>query len=174
MSVGGVSGLPEGVYEHLITEELARALDAVTGLEQIIATVDDEEAPAALARHLARELERGLASLSAARRAEHARALTSRLLDVLADALEPADTELVRAQRPTEPARRLLALHRGAVPLRPSTPLATSTLLSSRKDPSFGHELSREAASADRIDAIIASSTPSSSSPAAPALSSAC
>ena len=40
--------------------------------------------------------------------------------------------------------------------LRPSTPLATSTLLSSRKDPSFGHELSREAATADRIDAIIA------------------
>ena len=158
------------VYEHLITEELARALDAATGLEQLIATVDDEEAPAALAR----EIERGLASLSAARRAEHARALTARLLDVLAEALEPADTELVRAQRPTEPARRLLALHRGAVPLRPSTPLATSTLLSSRKDPSFGHELSREAASADRIDAIIASSTPSSSSPAAPALSSAC
>ena len=110
------------VYEHLITEELARALDAATGLEQLIATVDDEEAPAALARHLARELERGLASLPAAARAEHARALTAKLLDVLADALEPADAELVRDQRPTEPARRLLALHRGAAPVRPSTP----------------------------------------------------
>jgi superfamily II DNA or RNA helicase/HKD family nuclease len=60
-------------------------------------------------------------------------------------------------QRLTKPARQLMALHRGGVPERPSTPLAVSTLLTrNRAEPSLGHELAREIAIADRVDAVVA------------------
>ena len=148
--------LVEGVYEHLVTEQLERALGTATHLERVLETVDDADAHVLLARHLGREIERALDLLPSEQRAEHARALSAKLLEFLADQLKPEAAEVLREQRPVAPARRLLAIHRGGVPPRPTTPLATSTLLSSRKDPSFGHELAREAASADRIDAIIA------------------
>ncbi|HVK88568.1 MAG TPA: DUF3427 domain-containing protein [Kofleriaceae bacterium] len=148
--------LVEGVYEHLVTEQLERALGTAPHLERLLETVDDADAHVLLARHLGREIERALDLLPSEQRAEHARALSAKLLEFLADQLKPEAAEVLREQRPVAPARRLLAIHRGGVPPRPTTPLATSTLLSSRKDPSFGHELAREAASADRIDAIIA------------------
>ncbi len=148
--------LPEGVYEHVVTEALARALDATT-LARELEPLGDEDAPAALGRLVAREVERALAALPAAARAERARQLAGALLDQLA-ALAPADDAAeILDQRVPAPAQRLLALHRGAVPIRPETPLTTSTLLTrSPREPSFGHELARELATADRVDAIVA------------------
>ena len=148
--------LPEGVYEHVVTEALSRALDATT-LARELEPLGDEDAPAALGRLVAREVERALAALAAAARAERARALADALLDQLA-ALAPADdAAAILDQRVPAPAQRLLALHRGAVPIRPETPLTTSTLLTrSPREPSFGHELARELATADRVDAIVA------------------
>jgi superfamily II DNA or RNA helicase/HKD family nuclease len=149
-------GVAEGVYEHLVTEQLARDLEA-TPASSVLEAVGDDAAHVELARHLGREIERALATLPQERRAEEAGALARRLLDHLAS-LVPEDAALaVREQRPAPPPRRLVAVHRGRIPERPATPLATSTLLTrGRNEPALGHELAREIAIADRIDAIVA------------------
>ncbi len=149
--------LAEGVYAHLVTEQLAHDLAATPALEAEVEPLDDDAAPAALARHVGRELERALAALPADDRAEQARAVTAQLLDHLATLVRREAADLLPDQRLAPPARRLLALHRGAVPERPETPLDTSTLLTRNpREPAFGHELARELATADRVDAIVA------------------
>ncbi len=149
--------LEEGLYEHVITEQLARDLDATDALERLIEPLDDVSAHTHLARHLTREIERALASLPAEHRAERAREVSSSMLEHLAGLVKPDAAELVLEQRLTPPAQRLLSLHRGAAPERPETPLGTSTLLTRNpREPSFGHELARELATADRVDAIVA------------------
>lgn len=149
--------LADGVYEHLVTEQLAQELGQIEPAQSVIEALGDD-ADEELARHVAREVERVLSMLPAEQRAEHARELVHGLLDHLAQ-LVGNDTarELVRSQRLAPPPSRLLAIHRGAVPLRPSSPLTTSTLLTrNRAEPSLAHELTREIATADRIDAIVA------------------
>lgn len=153
----GTRPLEEGVYEHLVTEQLARDLEATSALQPVLEPLDDESAHAHLARHVGREIERAIASLSSENRAEQGRALTTQLLDHVATSMKADAAESLRDQRVVRPARRLLALHRGAVPERPETPLGTSTLLTRNpKEPSFGHELARELATANRVDAIVA------------------
>jgi superfamily II DNA or RNA helicase/HKD family nuclease len=148
--------LVEGVYEHVVTEQLARALEASTA-DHAIEQLGDADAHIVLARHLGREIERALATLPQDRRAEQARMLAAGLLDHLAT-LVPEAAEGLGDQHVPTPASRLLAVHRSKEPpARPATPLATSTLLTrSRNDPALGHELAREIAIADRIDAIVA------------------
>jgi superfamily II DNA or RNA helicase/HKD family nuclease len=158
----GHAALAAGVYEHLVTEALAedlrRTLDAPAPLRALEATLDDADAHIALARHLGGELERALATLPREQRVERARAVTATLLEQLAalqtDEALAAD---LRAQQLSPPARRLLALHHGEAPERPTSPLGISTLLTrNRNEPSLGHELGRELALADRVDAILA------------------
>src|SRR5574338_82324 len=149
--------LREGLYEHLVTELLERQLAATDQLEAAYTALDDAEAHIALARHLGREIERVLDELPRESRAEHARAFAASLLDHLASLANGDVSALLADQRPTAPPRRLSALYRGAAPERPLTPLSTSTLLTrSRGEPPLGHELAREIASADQVDAIIA------------------
>lgn len=148
--------LVEGVYEHVVTEQLARDLDAST-LAHVVETLGDADAHVTLARHLGREIERALATLPREHRAEQARALAAQLLDHLATLVSEDAAEALHDQRLPPPPRRLVAVHRGTVPARPATPLATSTLLTrGRNEPALGHELAREIAIADRIDAIVA------------------
>ena len=148
--------LAEGVYEHLITEKLARQIDALDA-ERVEKPLDEADAHITLGRHLGAELARLLGALPREDRVERARALTARVLEQVAEASEGEAAEAVRDQRPSAPARRLFAVHRGAVPDRPSSPLATSTLLTrNRAEPALGHELAREITTSDRIDAIIA------------------
>jgi superfamily II DNA or RNA helicase/HKD family nuclease len=154
-----VRALAEGVYEHLVTEQLARQLGeaAAAAATPAFEPLGDDAAPAELARHLGREIERVLAALPEERRVAVVAEVAGRLLDHLASLASDDVAELVRAQRPAPPPRRLVAIHRGRIPDRPATPLATSTLLTrSRSDPALGHELSRELAIADRVDAIVA------------------
>lgn len=147
----GASALPLGVYEHLVTEELARALAATRDATETAPLGDD--AHVALARHLGAVLARVLSGVPA----ERAHEVTASLLDHLASLLGDELAELVRDQRPQPPPTHLLAVHRGARPERPISPLATSTLLTrKRHDPALGHELARELATADEVDAIIA------------------
>lgn len=148
--------LAEGVYEHLVTEQLARELGA-TSASPLVESLRDDVAHVELARHLGHEIERALATLPPGRRAEEAGELARRLLDHLATLVDDEVAEIVRDQRPSPPPRRLVAVHRGRIPERPATPLATSTLLTrGPKEPALGHELAREIAIADRIDAIVA------------------
>lgn len=155
--VGTGRALAEGVYEHLVTEELARALGDDGERRHELALVDEVDAHQALARHVGREVERVLAGLRGKDRVEQARALVGEVLDYLATRVTADVGEALGEQRLEPPTRRLLAVHRGTPPLRPHTALAQSTLLTrNRAEPTLGHELAREVASADRIDAIVA------------------
>ena len=152
--------LPDGLYEHLVTTDLDAALATVDSLRRrSFDDLDDVDAPAPLARHLGREGERVLAALPQEKRAEAGRELVSALLDHLVTLTggriyEPS---AILGQKVSPPARTLKGIHRAAPPERPQTPLSVSTLLTcSKKDPSLGQELSREIATADRIDAILA------------------
>jgi len=154
----GATGQPlvEGVYEHVVTEALARDLEASI-IDRVVEELGDVDAHVVLARHLGREIERALATLPQDGRAEQARVLAAGLLDHLATLVPEAAADLADQRVPTK-ASRLLAVHRSKdPPARPATPLATSTLLTrGRNDPALGHELAREIAIADRIDAIVA------------------
>jgi superfamily II DNA or RNA helicase/HKD family nuclease len=153
---GEARPLVEGVYEHVVTEQLARDLEAST-VAHVVDPLGDADAAVTLARHLGREIERALATLPLEHRAERARVLAAQLLDHLATLVSEEAAELLHDQHLPPPPRRLMAVHRGAVPERPATPLATSTLLTrGRNEPALGHELAREIAIADRIDAIVA------------------
>jgi len=151
--------LPEGIYEHLVTDELARALDQLGQAERILDTLADADAPAIFARHLAREVERVLGALPKDKRAESARVLVGQLIDTLATLADEQqiDTVPIKDQRVQGPARRLMAIYRAARPERPATPMTASTLLTRNpSEPAIGHELAREIATADRIDAVVA------------------
>ncbi len=148
--------LAEGLYEDLLTDALSGQL-LRSPFEKLIAPLADVDAHVVLARHLRGEIERAVQSLPGEERAKRARELGASLLEHLASLVDVDTAALIRSQSPTEPLQRLLALHRGAVPERPSTPLSMSTLLTrNRAEPALGHELTREIATADRIDAIIA------------------
>lgn len=151
--------LAEGIYEHLVTEELARALEELGAVERRLDEITSTDAAAVFARHLGREIERVLGSLPGGQRAEAARSLAGSLLDALGElaAQNGIDAGPIADQRVPTPARRLLAVYRTAEPERPVTPLTMTTLLTrAASEPAIGHELSREIATADRIDIIVA------------------
>jgi HKD family nuclease len=152
--VGGPARtLPLGVYEDLVTEELARDLDAAGAVGRVVDLLEGTDAHVTFARHVGGVVARALSGVSA----ERAHEVTTNLLDHLASLVGEESAELIRGERPQPPPSRLMALHRGAVPERPTSPLATSTLLTRKRlDPTLGHELAREIMTADEVDAIIA------------------
>ncbi len=150
------SSLAEGLYEHLLTRALGAAVERSQPLQRAIANVDPADGPLVLTRHLAREVERALAAIPQDddrldRQARVVDALLLRLRELVPEAECSEDAEVL------QPVRRLEALFRAAPPIRPSTPLSSTTLLTrTRAEPALGLELAREIASADRIDALIA------------------
>jgi superfamily II DNA or RNA helicase/HKD family nuclease len=153
--------LADGVYEDLVTEELAGALAALDPARaQLLGALADADAHVHLARHVGREIERVLAALPIERRAESASELVRVLLHHLATLVAgevQGDADPIREQVLVRPPRRLLAIHRAAPPERPVTPLSMSTLLTrNQAEPAIGHELAREIATADRIDVLVA------------------
>jgi superfamily II DNA or RNA helicase/HKD family nuclease len=149
--------LPEGVYEHLVTDGIERDLAALgPEIRRAVEDLSEADGHLALARHLGQEVARVLESLPQKDRLEVGRELVSRLIGDLAE-LQGADADEIKDQQVPKPARRLMAIHRGGAPERPATPLAVSTLLTrNRTEPSLGHELAREIAIADRVDAVVA------------------
>lgn len=143
--------LAEGIYEHLLTRALDEGVTATPAFRSDIASIDTANLPAWLSRHLAREIERALRD--APTQAEQL-TIAHRILAVVGE-LSP-DLQTTPAEV-SPPARVLRALYRTAPPDRPSTALSSSTLLTrARSEPSLGHELSREIASADRVDILSA------------------
>ncbi len=143
--------LAEGIYEHLLTELLERDVSAAAPARAELAAIDRVDLPAWLSRHFARELENALRDVPTA---AAQLALTHALLARLAD-LAPHSG--AHAADITAPPQVLRSVYRNAPPLRPASPLSTTTLLTrAPKDPALGHELSREIASADRIEILAA------------------
>jgi superfamily II DNA or RNA helicase/HKD family nuclease len=148
--------LPDGLYEHVLTHGLGEAIEALGAhRKHTLGELDPADAAGVLARHVAQEVERVLAELPAADRAEKQIALANRVLDVLRD--EASDGRSVVQEEHVREARQLRAVFTVSEPRRPTTPLSSSTLLTrNRAEPSLGAELASEIASADRIDVLMA------------------
>ena len=149
--------LADGVYEDLISEGVQGALAGLAaGRTPEEDPLNESELPAVIARHLAGEIERALASVHEDERAEAAEGLVRDLLAKLTT-ISRGDPAAILEQAVAPPPRRLVAIHRDRPPVRPATPLSISTLLTrSAAEPSLGQELAKELASADRVDVIIA------------------
>ena len=149
--------LVDGAYEHPITRELERALEDVDGTLRQVGEIGDAEGPVVVARHIAREIARVLSGVGVAGRAKVAQSMADVLLTEIAKFAKEhkQDDEPVLDQRLSPPPRRLLSIHKGTPPVRPTTPLSTSTLLTrNRAEPSLGHELASELATADRKSVV--------------------
>jgi superfamily II DNA or RNA helicase/HKD family nuclease len=148
--------ISDGVYEHLVTESLSSALASLPATRSVEQDdLDGADAHVLLARHLANEIMRVLAAIPAGERPRAQIELTNRLLTQLS-AGGGIDSPALGSAVVT-PGKILKAVHTGATPRRPQTPLSQSTLLTrNRAEPALGHELALEIACADRVDALIA------------------
>ncbi|MEV0973671.1 phospholipase D-like domain-containing protein [Microtetraspora glauca] len=152
--------LAPGLYERLVTEGLARDLASHGDLAQL-RPLDQVEAADVLTAHLAALTRRALRSLRGddAERLAGQVELVNRLTAVLGEVIPDTSDDLVATSR-----ELLLAVTRSRTPTgepvfprRPETPLAASALLvNGHGQPSVGHELRRELASADRVDLLCA------------------
>lgn len=145
-----------GVYESLLTEQLAVQLAHHTDLHPDYGTVDDAEHALAIARYLAPIIER---SLQTAGNVEDRVALAHRILDVLPD--NYTDGAALHAKEPgkiirLDEVRRATALGAARLP-RPATPFSDAALMTNgRGEPTLAAELRAELASADRVDLLCA------------------
>ena len=145
--------MASSLYEHLITRGLAELLGQRQPREVEKATLEGPDAPLWLARHTGGELFRALRALRGEDALERQIALTNRVLQFVR---QEAPESLPPERDVEPPGGLLLSLHDGTPPPRTELPFAVSTLLTrARGEPALGHELSREIATAESIDALV-------------------
>lgn len=155
--------LPPGLYEQLITRELAAELASLAEhLAAAEGAVDPDAAPQVLARFLHDVLLKALGSLRGDDRLQARVALAN---DILETVLQKAPSSgLIETDAVATPARQLLSIvDRSPGRLteiepaqRPRIPLRSSDLLiNGPRDLRIGAELRRELASADRVDLLV-------------------
>ena len=150
-----------GLYEVLITEALEEQLGELdASLEAIRGRLRAPEAADRIALHLARTIERAIASVDEGERTNTGISLARRLIDVIR-AL-PSVSELGR-ESPTElgevlrsvvghlPDGRLESIEEPLIPI-----LDTTLLTNAPGEPRVGHQVLSEIHSADRIDVVMA------------------
>ncbi len=137
------------LYEALYTQRLRVALEGAADPE--LRPLDGHEAPGLLARHVAQELVRVLQGLQGnpAQQAD----VANQVLEFLrSGAAHPVPEDVAVVIPPQE----LLSADRTQTPPRTVLPFSSSALLTrGRHEPNLAHELAREIATADRIDAIV-------------------
>jgi len=145
--------LADGLYEHVVTNALAADLEGLDpGRKHDTRPLDAADGHLALARHVAAEVARILAEVPEAERV----GLVNQVLATLADNGPQAERG-DRDEAVAPPGTQLRSISRGKPPKRPATPLASSTLLTrNQAEPSLGHEIASEIASAERVDALVA------------------
>lgn len=151
--------LARGLYEDLVTEELAarlRRLDQSVGVEQRPLRAAD--APDRIAAHLSREIERALRDVAEADRAQVGAGLARALIDRLGEIVTVGG-----GGRPVEPPAVLHSIvgqrpdGNPEVIAEPLIPLLDTTLLTNAPgEPSLWSQLRSEIDSADRIDLVMA------------------
>ncbi len=142
------SSLALGIYEHLVTRLLDRDITLATPALAELGTIDRADLPGWLSRHFARELE---GVLRDARDEEAQLLIAHALLDRLTELAPKRETEDAKVAAPARVLLSLREAHRSA-PLRPETPLTSTTLLTrARTVPALGHG----ARSGDRVGRLI-------------------
>ncbi|MER6946720.1 DUF3427 domain-containing protein [Nonomuraea sp. NPDC000554] len=159
-----MSDLQPGIYEHLITHDVAALLRAVPDPGLIDRrSLDVADSHETLARHLAALTRRALRAVRGESDAERL-ARQVEIVNRVADLIGALVPEAAAPEELVEAAEELLGFARsrdvaGQVrfPARPVIPLTGSALLvNGRGQPEIGHELKRELASADRVDLLCA------------------
>ncbi|MFI6758978.1 DUF3427 domain-containing protein [Micromonospora sp. NPDC050417] len=155
--------LGRGIYEHLITGELAQQLRLI-GPELVERTeLDPAEAHGVLARHIAALTSRALRAVPGSDKESLARQVA--IANQIAEAIERINPEAVDAADQVSDARKLLTAiadppappAKPSFPVRPRTPLSTGALLvNGRGQPRIGHEVATEMASAEQVDLLCA------------------
>ena len=158
-----MTDLERGVYEHLITRELADRLQHVDPALIQHHKLDPADAHNTLARHIATLAARALHSVpSGDDKLHHQVAMANRIAEAIAT-LEPQGGHRAGPGRRRQatcstpsPPHRPHPRH-PTFPQRPTTPLSTGALLVNGRDqPRIGHEVKRELASADEVDLLCA------------------
>lgn len=140
----------EGIYEQLVTQELHAELES-SGRRYETARIDAVDEPHLLARHVSDVVYRHLTAIKD----------RSDRLNAANDVIRRLDSESAAVE---EPARQLLRIYQSEHPgltnrasIRPTTPLSEAALLTNASgEPSIGHELPAELASADSVDLVCA------------------
>ncbi|SCL34928.1 ATP-dependent helicase IRC3 [Micromonospora pallida] len=151
-----------GVYEHLITHELADRLRQVDPALVEHGELEPAEAPDILARHIASLARRALRAVPGgddrlARQVELANRLADAVADLNPDAVSPGDQVVDTRNLLHAIAAPPVAPAQPTFPVRPTTPLSTGALLvNGRQQPRIGHEVTHEMASADQVDLLCA------------------
>jgi superfamily II DNA or RNA helicase len=151
--------LPRGLYELLVTEALASALEARATDAPSTVVLRPADVGDRIAFHLSQVIARAIDALPDQRRVADAVALARRLVEALA----AGHDEAVITERPSPPGTVLRAIPGrrpdGSVAdlEQPLIPLLDTALLSNAPgEPRVGHQLRAEIASADRIDVVMA------------------
>ncbi|SDX57797.1 Helicase conserved C-terminal domain-containing protein [Geodermatophilus africanus] len=155
--------VPTGLYEHLVTDRLSKELVATPADLVQLGALDPADAHEALTRHIADLVRRALRAAGGGDAAAISRQveIANRIIAAIST-MAPASAEQDAAV--TDPARTLLAIAPPSgvpgptsFPDRPAVPLSTSALLvNGRGQPRIGYEVTREMASADRVDLLCA------------------
>lgn len=144
-----------GLYEQLISEALAEALDK-SPLSAARAPLSQDAAQEVLARYVQQAVKRALGELGRSKRDAQI-ALVNRLIEALSEAVPGAigEDDRVRPEMLEALSDAGQSLGAGALP-RPGIPLRHSELIvNGPRDLRVGAELSRELPSADRVDLLM-------------------
>ncbi|MGY1632228.1 DUF3427 domain-containing protein [Geodermatophilus sp. SYSU D01186] len=154
---------PTGLYEHLVTDRLTKDLSAADPELVQLGTLDPADAHESLTRHITELASRALRAAGGgdasaiSRQVELANRIVAAISDLSPDVAGMDDAV-------ADPARTLLAIAPpngvpgpASFPERPAVPLSSSALLvNGRGQPRIGYEVTRELASADRVDLLCA------------------
>lgn len=150
--------LETGLYESLVTDELAPRLTSLARLTSEKRDLDTAEAPDRIASHISRQIERALRDVPDADRIKIGTAVARDLLTRLATLTNQEPQDL-----PIDPAtvlHAILGTQPDGSPAQipsPLIPLLDTTLLTNARDePSLWSSLISEIGSSDRIDVVMA------------------
>ena len=149
--------LSSGLYDLLLTEAVARALDDLTTGRPLLHDIDAEELPERVTDALGRQLRVALEQVDAAD-GEQPRAQLELINGMLARLREEVGADRTSVDPIVEPAQVLRAIHPAGqeAPLAPDTGLASAWLFTAgRGSPSLLNELRREAAACEQIDIVV-------------------
>jgi superfamily II DNA or RNA helicase/HKD family nuclease len=164
-----------GLYEVLITEALEVHLSRLGGsLEAVRAGLRAPEAADRIALHVARVIERAIATIDERERTPIGIDLARRLIDIIKNLASAGD---LATERPVEKGEVLHSVvghspdGRPESIIEPLIPLLDTTLLTNAPgEPRVGHQVLTEINSADRIDVVMAFIRRSGIAPLMPAL----